>query len=183
MRIIRFEDEAGRVHYGLDKDVVRDGVAEGRVRLLTGDLYTGLEVTGETAGVVRLLAPVVPTNIFCIGRNYVDHIAEFDKTVPEHPILFLKNTASLNHPGASVRIPKCQMRGPEVDYEGELAVVIGKRAKDVSEAEALHYVLGYTAGNDISARRWQILGGGDQWCRGKGFDTFLSPGTRTADPR
>ena len=183
MRIIRFEDEEGRVHYGLDQDAVRDGAPGGRVQLLKGDLYTGLETTGETAGLLRLLAPVVPANIFCIGLNYVDHIAEFDKSVPEYPILFLKNTASLNDPGAPVRIPKCQIRGPEVDYEGELAVVIGKPAKDVSEGEALDFVLGYTASNDISARRWQVQGGGDQWCRGKGFDTFcpLGPALLTPD--
>ena len=183
MRLIRFEDEAGKVHYGLDKDVVRDGTAKGRVALLKGDPYSGLEMTGETANAARLLAPVLPTNIFCIGLNYVDHIEECERSVLTHPILFFKNTASLNDPGAPIRIPKCQMEGPEVDYEGELAVVIGKPAKDVSEAEALDYVLGYTASNDVSARKWQMAGGGDQWCRGKGFDTFcpLGPVLLTPD--
>ncbi|EFK06527.1 FAH family protein [delta proteobacterium NaphS2] len=183
MRIIRFEDEDARIRYGLDQATVLDGAAGGRVELLEGNPYDGLELTGERAGLIRLLAPVIPTNIFCVGRNYVDHIEEFDKSVPEYPILFLKNTASLNDPGAPIRIPKCQMRGPEVDFEGELAVVIGKRAKDVNEREALDHVLGYTASNDISARRWQILGGGDQWCRGKGFDTFcpLGPVLLTPD--
>ena len=183
MRIIRFENERGQVCYGLDRGSGQETLSGRRIELLRGDPYGGLELTGEKAGLVRLLAPVVPTNIFCIGRNYVDHIEEFGKRVPEHPILFFKNTASLNDPGAPIRIPKCQMRGPEVDYEGELAVVIGKRAKDVSEKEALGYVLGYTAGNDVSARRWQILGGGDQWCRGKGFDTFcpLGPALLTPD--
>jgi len=183
MRIIRFEDKQGQTQYGLDPKKMLDGVADGQVQLLKGDPYSGLKLTGEKAGLGRLLAPVVPTNIFCIGRNYVDHIAEFDKSVPEYPILFLKNTASLNDPGAPIRIPKCQMKGPEVDYEGELAVVIGKPTKDVSEEEALNHVLGYTASNDISARRWQILGGGDQWCRGKGFDTFcpLGPALLTPD--
>jgi len=183
MRIIRFEDGAGKVHYGLDKDVVRDGTAKDRVEVLKGDPYIGLKMTGETADSVRLLAPVVPTNIFCIGLNYVDHIAECERSVLEHPILFFKNTASLNDPGAPIRIPKCQMAGFEVDYEGELAVVIAKPAKDVSEAEALDYVLGYTASNDVSARNWQMQGGGGQWCRGKGFDTFcpLGPVLLTPD--
>ena len=183
MRMIRFEDEAGRVRYGLDKDVVQDGVVEGRVELLKGDPFSGLEMTGETADPVRLLAPVVPTNIFCIGLNYVDHIAECERSVLEHPILFFKNTASLNDPGAPILIPKCQMAGSEVDYEGELAVVIGKPAKDVSESEALNHVLGYTASNDVSARNWQMQGGGGQWCRGKGFDTFcpLGPVLLTPD--
>ena len=183
MRIIRFEDGQGKVHYGLDKDVVWDGAAKGRVELLKGDPFSGLEMTGETADLVRLLAPVAPTNIFCIGLNYADHIEECEKRVLAHPILFFKNTASLNDPGAPIRIPKCRMEGPEVDYEGELAVVIGKPAKDVSEGEALNHVLGYTASNDVSARNWQMLGGGDQWCRGKGFDTFcpLGPVLLTPD--
>jgi len=183
MGFIRFEDEEGRVRYGLDKDVVRDGVTAGQVDLLKGDPYSGLEITGEKAGLARLLAPIVPTNILCIGRNYVDHIKEFDRDIPEYPILFFKNTASINDPGAPIRIPKCQMKGPEVDFEGELAAVIGKPARDVSEEEALNYLLGYTVSNDISARRWQILGGGGQWCRGKGFDTFcpLGPSLLMAD--
>ena len=182
MRIIRFEDEQGQVRYGIDKNSVVDGVAGGQFEILKGDPFTGLEFTDEKAGLVRLLAPVVPTNILCIGRNYVDHIEEFDNIVPEHPILFLKNTASLSDPGAPIRIPKCQMKGPEVDYEGELAVVIGKRAKDVTQEEALNHVLGYTVSNDISARRWQILGGGNQWCRGKGFDTFCPLGPSLVTP-
>jgi 2-keto-4-pentenoate hydratase/2-oxohepta-3-ene-1,7-dioic acid hydratase in catechol pathway len=183
MRILRFEDEAGKIHYGLDQDVVRDGAAESRVELLKGDPYAGLEIAGKTAVVARLLAPVVPTNIFCIGLNYVDHIEECERSVLTHPILFFKNTASLNDPGAPIRIPKCQMAGPEVDYEAELAVVIGKPARDVRREEALSYVLGYTASNDISARQWQMQGGGDQWCRGKGFDTFcpLGPVLLTPD--
>ena len=183
MRIIRFEDGQGRVCHGVDNQDVQGGAERRHVELLEGDPYSGFTITGETAVPARLLAPVIPTNIFCVGRNYVDHIDEFENSVPEHPILFFKNTASLNDPGAPVRIPKCEMRGPEVDYEGELAVVIGKPAKDVSEDEALNYVLGYTASNDISARRWQILGGGDQWCRGKGFDTFcpLGPSLLTPD--
>ncbi len=183
MRIIRFEDEQGQIRYGFDRDVVRDGVAGNQAELLKGDLYSGLEATNEKAALVRLLAPVVPTNIFCIGRNYADHIEEFDRDLPEYPILFFKNTASLNDPGAPIRIPRCQMKGPEVDYEGELAAVIGKPARDVSEEEALDYVLGYTVSNDISARRWQIQGGGGQWCRGKGFDTFcpLGPSLLTPD--
>ncbi len=182
MGIIRFEDEQGKVRYGLDQSS-EYGAAGVQVEVLEGDLYSGLALTGEKARLVRLLAPLVPTNIFCIGRNYLDHIKEFDKDIPEYPIFFLKNTASLCDPGAPIRIPKCQMKGPEVDFEGEMAVVIGKQAKDVSEKEALNHVLGYTASNDISARRWQILGGGGQWCRGKGFDTFcpLGPALLTPD--
>ena len=90
MRIIRFEDEQGQVRYGLDKDVVRDGVAGGQVELLKGDPFSGLEITGEKAGLVRLLASVVPTNIFCIGRNYVDHIRNLTGIFRSTPFSFLK---------------------------------------------------------------------------------------------
>jgi 2-keto-4-pentenoate hydratase/2-oxohepta-3-ene-1,7-dioic acid hydratase in catechol pathway len=182
MRILRFEDESGQVHYGLDEGVVQDGVATGHPVLLKGDPYQGLEPTGEKAKVLRLLAPVVPTNILCIGRNYVEHIKELGNVVPEYPILFIKNNGSINHPGAPIRLPKCQLKGPEVDYEGELAVVIGKAAFNVTEEKALDYVLGFTVGNDVSARNWQRHGGGGQWCRGKGFDTFCPLGPSLVTP-
>ena len=94
--------------------------------------------TGERAHVFRLLVPIVPTNILCIGRNYAEHAREFGNVVPEYPILFIKNNGSLNHPGAPIRLPKCQLKGPEVDYEGELAVVIGKAARNVTEEQALN---------------------------------------------
>jgi 2-keto-4-pentenoate hydratase/2-oxohepta-3-ene-1,7-dioic acid hydratase in catechol pathway len=105
--VYRFEDERGQVHYGLNERVVQDGVAIGHPVLLKGDLYQGLEPTGEKAKVLRLLAPVVPTNILCIGRNYVGHIKELGNVVPEYPILFIKNNGSINHPGAPIRLPKC----------------------------------------------------------------------------
>jgi len=183
MRIIRFEDDRGRVRFGMDDGIVEDGIAAGQAELLDGDLYEGLRRSGERANVARLLAPVVPTNILCIGRNYVEHIEEFSNPMPEYPILFIKNNGSLNHPGAPILLPKCQLNRPEVDYEGELAVVIAKEALDVTEEEALDYVLGFTVGNDVSARHWQKQGGGGQWCRGKGFDTFcpLGPVLLTPD--
>lgn len=138
MRIIRFEDKRGQVQYGLDKNIVQNGVARGRAELLGGNFFEGLKPTGERAHVFRLLAPIVPTNILCIGRNYAEHAREFGNVVPEYPILFIKNNGSLNHPGAPIRLPKCQLKGPEVDYEGELAVVIGKAARNVTEEEALN---------------------------------------------
>jgi 2-keto-4-pentenoate hydratase/2-oxohepta-3-ene-1,7-dioic acid hydratase in catechol pathway len=182
MRILRFEDESGQIHYGLDEGVIRDGFATGHPVLLKGDPYRGLVLTGEKAKVLRLLAPVVPTNILCIGRNYVGHIKELGNVVPEYPILFIKNNSAINHPGAPIRLPKCQLKGPEVDYEGELAVVIGKAALNVPEEKALDYVLGFTVGNDVSARHWQKHGGGGQWCRGKGFDTFCPLGPLLVTP-
>ena len=166
---------------GLDKNIVQNGVDSGNAELLDG-IFEGLKPTGKRAHMIRLLAPIVPNNILCIARNYVEHAREFGNVVPEYPILFIKNNGSLNHPGAPIRLPKCQLKGPEVDYEGELAVVIGKAARNVTEEEALNYVLGFTVGNDVSARHWQKQGGGGQWCRGKGFDTFCPLGPSLVTP-
>ncbi|HVT72101.1 MAG TPA: fumarylacetoacetate hydrolase family protein [Lacunisphaera sp.] len=125
----------------------------------------------------RLLAPIVPTQILCIGLNYRRHAREAGATVPDHPVLFVKGVNALLDPGASIRIPTHLASG-EVDYECELAVVIGRAAKNVSRDQALDHVLGYTCANDVSARDWQLKLGGGQWCRGKFFDTFAPLGPR-----
>ncbi len=176
MRISRFMDLEGCIHYGL----LEDG---GKAELLEGGLFSGLYQTGESVAVAKLLAPLIPINIFCIGLNYHAHAAETGQQVGEHPVVFMKATNSLNHPGEPIVLPACCERGPEVDYEAELAVVIGREGKNIPEAEALEYVLGYTCANDVSARRWQKHSGGGQWVRGKSFDTFcpLGPALVTAD--
>jgi 2-keto-4-pentenoate hydratase/2-oxohepta-3-ene-1,7-dioic acid hydratase in catechol pathway len=175
MRIIRFIDEQGNTQLGEEPQ-------EGQARILSGDLYGQLETTGKTATVAKLLAPIEPTNIFCIGLNYREHAEESGVQPPEKPLIFMKPTSTLAHPGDPIRLPACQ-NDEEVDYECELAVIIGKAARDVSEADALGYVLGYTCGHDVSARHWQLQLGGGQWIRGKGFDTFcpLGPTLVTSD--
>lgn len=130
----------------------------------------------------KLLAPLVPTDILCIGLNYRDHAAESKIEVPPHPLLFIKAGNTLNDPLGAIPIPKLSN---QIDYEGELAVVIGKSAKNVPAHRALEHVLGYTVANDITARDWQRdknLGGG-QFARGKSFDGFcpLGPCLVTAD--
>jgi 2-keto-4-pentenoate hydratase/2-oxohepta-3-ene-1,7-dioic acid hydratase in catechol pathway len=176
MRFIRFLDAAGATRYGLPGD---DDHAE----RLAGDPYGGLTATGERVAIARLLAPIQPVNIFGIGLNYRAHARETGAEVPASPVVFMKPTTALNHPGAPIVLPAACEHGPEVDYEAELAVVIGRTARDVSEADALDYVLGYTCANDVSARRWQKRGGGGQWVRGKSFDGFcpLGPHLVTAD--
>jgi len=169
MRIIRFVDPQGQIHWGTPQ-------GSQQARILSGDLFGQLTQTDQVATVSQLLAPLTPTNIFCIGANYAEHARESGHQRPERPIIFMKPTSSLNHPGQPILIPKCQMRGPEVDFEAELAVVIGKPAKNVPVEKALDYVFGYTCGHDVSARRWQKEGGGGQWIRGKGFDTFCPLG-------
>jgi len=176
MRIIRFIDKNSVTRYGLD---LGDGTAE----VLEGSLFDNLIKTGQVETICKHLAPLAPSNILCIGLNYHEHAKETGKEVSEYPILFMKLTGALNHPDADIQLPACAMRGPEVDYEAELAVIIGKHARNVPEESALEYVLGYTCANDVSARRWQKHGGGGQWVRGKSFDTFcpLGPVLVTAD--
>jgi 2-keto-4-pentenoate hydratase/2-oxohepta-3-ene-1,7-dioic acid hydratase in catechol pathway len=175
MRIIRFEGEDATVHLGEER-------VGHRAEVLEGGLFGELRRTGRTARIAKLLAPLEPVNVFCVGLNYRAHAVETNAPIPEEPVLFMKPTTAVAHPGDPIRIPACCRRGPEVDYEGELAVVIGKAARDVPEERALEVVLGYTAGNDVSARRWQRHNGG-QWVRGKSFDTFcpLGPAIVTSD--
>jgi len=125
--------------------------------------------------VQKLLAPVAPVALFCIGLNYRRHAEEGKAPIPAYPVLFMKNPAAVQNPGDPIVLPR-HLRSEEVDYECELAVVIGKRCKNVPKETALEYVLGYTCANDVSARDWQGKWGGSQWCRGKTFDTFAPLG-------
>jgi 2-keto-4-pentenoate hydratase/2-oxohepta-3-ene-1,7-dioic acid hydratase in catechol pathway len=129
-----------------------------------------------------LLAPIQPTGIICIGLNYRRHAEETGAKFPEYPVVFFKGINTLQHPGGPIQIP-AHLRSDEVDYECELAVVIGRACKNANRANALEYVLGYTCCNDVSARDWQLKRGGGQWSRGKTFDTFspLGPSLVTRD--
>ena len=174
MKIIRFLS-AGREHLGRLHD-------DGTTTLLEGDLFGPLRDTGTPATVDKLLAPLEPRDILCIGLNYKKHAAESGAEPPAHPVLFLKNSGAVQNPGDPIVLPR-KLRSDEVDYECELAVVIGTRCHNVARADALAHVLGYTCGNDVSARDWQKKGGGGQWCRGKTFATFcpLGPALVTTD--
>jgi 2-keto-4-pentenoate hydratase/2-oxohepta-3-ene-1,7-dioic acid hydratase in catechol pathway len=127
--------------------------ADGSARTITGDIYGSFRVTDQVVQPGKALAPIVPTNILCIGLNYKKHAAESNNAPPPYPVLFIKNTASLQNPGDAIEIP-VKLKSDSVDYECELAVVIGKACKNVSRAN----------------------GGGGQWCQGKGFDTFCPLG-------
>jgi len=176
MHIIRFIDENDLVCYG-------QKLADHSAVLLEGHLYNGFKPTDKKARVKKLLAPVEPAAILCIGLNYHQHAQETGAKLPKYPVLFMKNPAALNHPGDPIIIPPLCSDPFEVDYEVELAVVIGKTAKNVPADKALDYVMGYTIANDVSARRWQKNSGGGQWVLGKSFDTFcpLGPCLVTAD--
>jgi 2-keto-4-pentenoate hydratase/2-oxohepta-3-ene-1,7-dioic acid hydratase in catechol pathway len=126
---------------------------------------------------VKLLAPVVPSKIVCIGRNYREHAAELGNEVPKEPLLFLKAPSAVIAPGEAIRIPAQSQR---VDFEGELAVVIGKRATKLGADEDVRpYIRGYTIVNDVTARDLQKSDG--QWSRAKGFDTFCPVGPLVTD--
>ncbi len=120
---------------------------------------------------VKLLSPVLPSKIICVGRNYVAHAQEHDAEVPEVPLLFLKPPSSLIGPGDTVLLPPQSQR---VEHEGELAVVIGKRSRWLDLETAKEAIFGYTIANDVTARDLQRRDG--QWTRGKGFDTFCPIG-------
>lgn len=175
MRIIRFVDENQNVRFGED-------VGQGMAQPLAGNFSEFSELSGSAVRVSKLLSPVEPAGIYCIGLNYCEHATEAGMAFPEYPVVFSKPTGSVIGPGQEIRIPAVCTE-PEVDYECELAVVIGKQALNVSEAEALDHVFGYTCANDVSARLWQLKRCGGQWDRGKGFDTFcpLGPALVTAD--
>ena len=143
------------------------------VYALDGDVF-GTFKRGERAGAlseVRLLAPCTPTKIVAIGLNYAAHAAEANHEVPDEPLIFLKPPSSVIGPGETIVYPAISQR---VGFEAELVAVIGRRARHVSVDDALGYVLGYTCGNDVTARDFQRKDG--QWTRSKSFDTFCPLG-------
>jgi len=168
MKIIRYQTAEGGINYA---SLLPDGSA----REISGDIFGRFEVTHKIVKLHKLLAPVLPVNFFCIGLNYRRHAEEGNAPIPERPVLFMKATSAVQNPEDPIILPR-HLRSDEVDYECELAVVIGKRCKNVSRENALDYVLGYTCANDVSARDWQLKWGGGQWCRGKTFDTFAPLG-------
>ena len=168
MKIIRYENSKGEVgHAALQPD--------GSYSRIAGDLFGRFGVRNETVDVKHVLSPVVPPAIWCIGLNYRQHAEESGMQIPERPVVFFKGPNTLQGPDAPIVIPN-GAASTEIDYECELVVVIGKPCKNVAREKALDYVLGYTCGNDVSSRDWQLKMGGSQWVRGKSFDTFAPIG-------
>lgn len=169
MKLVRIEREGAPVW----------GVVQGdRVHTLSRPPFEELVYDGESAALAecRLLAPCAPTKVVCVGKNYSEHIKEFGGPVPEAPVLFIKALNALNDPEGEVHAPAFVGR---LDYEGELAAVIRKRAKDVPPEEVKDYVLGYTCLNDVTARDVQYSDG--QWTRGKSMDGFCPVGPWVTD--
>jgi 2-keto-4-pentenoate hydratase/2-oxohepta-3-ene-1,7-dioic acid hydratase in catechol pathway len=165
MRVIRYQYKADAPQYGwvLDDQVGPvDGNPFGEYRRLKADIP--LEN-------VRLLAPSQPSKIICVGRNYAEHAKELGNDVPKIPLIFLKPPSSIINPGEAILLPP---QSQQVEHEAELVAVIGKRGRNITTEEARNYILGYTIGNDVTARDLQKSDG--QWTRAKGFDTFCAFG-------
>jgi len=178
---VRFSDEKGDIVYG-ELPSTATGRLEGtKAELLSGNPFTGLSKTGTQVTIKKLLCPIESTPIvMCIGLNYAQHAKEAQLAVPTNPVVFTKPADALTGPYNDVSIhPAAQA---QLDYEGEMTVIIGKDAKNVTEADALDYVLGYTAGNDVSARNFQIpaSSSGGQFCYAKSFDFFAPIGPAVA---
>ena len=164
MRIVRYRKD-GRQRYGI--------VEGANVYAASGNPFTGLK-KGRLAGRLErltLLPPVKPTKIAALGRNYLEHAKEMGSDLPPEPLVFLKAPTAVIGPGEEIVIPTGAGR---IDYEGELVAVIGKRCRNVPEEQAFDVILGYTCGNDVTAREQQSKDG--QWARAKSYDSFAPIG-------
>jgi 2-keto-4-pentenoate hydratase/2-oxohepta-3-ene-1,7-dioic acid hydratase in catechol pathway len=168
MKIIRFLS---------DSDIPLTGIlhADGSAEPINGDLLGVWTPTGRRVRITKLLAPLRPSVILAIGLNFREHALETKQPVPEFPVLFMKSPWVIQNPGDPILIPT-HLASTQVDYEAELVVILGKDCKNATRENAMGYVFGYTCGNDVTARDWQKSFGGNQWCRGKSFDTFAPLG-------
>lgn len=165
MRLIRYSTPDHGIQYGW--------IHQNRVGPVSGDpfqTYRRLEASHPLEQ-LRLMTPVAPGKIICVGRNYAAHAAEHDADVPEIPLIFLKPPSSLIANQESIMLPP---QSQQVEHEAELVAVIGRRGRRIPAGDAHQYVFGYTVGNDVTARDLQRSDG--QWTRGKGFDTFCPLG-------
>ena len=165
MRTVRYQIKNDKPQYGW--------ILENKVGAIEGNIYgeyRRLEAILPLAE-VKLVAPVEPSKIVCIGRNYAEHAKEHDVEVPKVPLIFLKPPSSIIGPDEAIVLPP---QSQQVEHEAELVVVIGKRGRNIITEEAQNYIFGYTVGNDVTARDLQRSDG--QWTRAKGYDTFCSFG-------
>ena len=153
--------------------------SDGATRAISGDLFGEYHATETPVVPTKVLAPVVPTNIIGIGLNYRQHAAEGAKKVPERPMWFMKTSNTLQNPSDPIVLPASSAK---VDYEGELAIVLGRDTLNATRENAIDHVLGYTIATDVSARDWQFELGGGQFNHAKSFDTFCPLGPILVTP-
>ena len=173
MRVVRFSPQPDA---GVGTDPLYGVLEEDNsISVITGDpIYQGIQKTAAKLALtqVRLLAPVIPrSKIVCIGKNYADHAAEMGGVVPDEPIIFIKPNTTVVGPGDTIVWPSM---APSIDYEAELAIVIGRLCKEVPKERVNDVIFGYTLANDVTSRELQKKDG--QWTRAKGFDTFCPLG-------
>jgi 2-keto-4-pentenoate hydratase/2-oxohepta-3-ene-1,7-dioic acid hydratase in catechol pathway len=161
MRIVRFQTSKSTPRFGW--------LLEGKIGLIEGNIFGEYRRQEATLPLEEacLLAPIQPSKIICIGRNYVEHAKEHNAEVPKIPLIFMKPPSAIINPGDTIILPP---QSQQVEHEAELVAVIGKRGRFIPAEEASAYILGYTIGNDVTARDLQRSDG--QWTRAKGFDTF-----------
>lgn len=163
------------VRYNYNNEICAGFLENDMIRSLNGSLFNhdGLGEEHVSLSSVTLLPPCQPSKVVCVGLNYLDHAAEMNETLPDAPLLFIKPATSVIGHGDTIVAPQDTGR---LDYEAELAIVIGREAKNIPTAEAPDYIFGYTCANDFTARAIQLSD--KQWTRGKSFDTFcpIGPG-------
>lgn len=165
MRFVRFQVNGEAPRFGwLHEDMIGE---------IQGDLFASYrrKKTSIPLKDARLLAPSMPSKILCVGRNYVEHARELGNEVPKVPLIFMKPPSAIIADGETILLPP---QSQQVEHEAELVIVIGKRGRRITVEEAKEYILGYTIGNDVTARDLQKTDG--QWTRAKGFDTFCPLG-------
>jgi 2-keto-4-pentenoate hydratase/2-oxohepta-3-ene-1,7-dioic acid hydratase in catechol pathway len=172
VRIARFATAGGDVSFGVVEGPSEDP-ADLVVTRIDGHPFAPFSLSGEPTPLseVRLLAPVLPSKVVCIGKNYADHISEMGGEAPTDPVVFLKPSTAVVGPGEPIVLPRNSTR---VDHEAELGIVVGRLCREVPRERALDVVLGYTCGNDVTARDHQKADG--QWTRGKSHDSFCPLG-------
>ncbi|EPE04187.1 fumarylacetoacetate hydrolase [Ophiostoma piceae UAMH 11346] len=174
-KLIRFLSKDGRIYYGdaILPEGVTDLAQTKQARVVTGSIFGQHTVTNEIADVRTLLSPLAPEDVRtvrCLGLNYVLHAKESGMALPKYPVLFYKPSTSLSGPTDPIPVPAPIQDDAGLDYECELVAVIGRKGVNIAEEDALSYVMGYSVGNDVSHRDWQLKKGGGQWSLGKGFD-------------
>ena len=181
-RLVRVEAE------GHSKPVYADAILPSGVtdigkakqaRIVGSDIWKGGQVTESIVNIKRFLQPIAPGavgTVRCLGLNYREHAIESKMPIPQYPILFYKPPTALAGPFDDIVVPPVAQQAMGVDYECELVAVIGKEGINIPESRALEHILGYTVGNDVSHREWQLHRSGGQWAMGKGFDTWAPYG-------
>ncbi len=180
-RLVRFIAEDGKTYYG---NVSGKGVPKS-AQVIEGNPLGEHKVTERSIGIKKILSPLDPAqvrSVRCLGLNYRAHAIEAKMPIPSYPILFMKPVTALTGPTDNIYIPQLLQTKISSDYECELVIVIGKKTRDVTLNDAMNHIAGFTVGNDVSHREWQIELGGSQWCFSKGFDTSAPFGPQIVSP-